>query len=239
MPHKAQARPVGPVAERWLTRQFTAPGGAFPGIVARVVGNPERIAWLLSGLESVDPPVKFGCAKALRLVAEREPRLVYPHFDFFVRQLDSPNSVLRWNAAATLARLGPADRQNKLEAILEKYLSVIDGPEMIAAATAIQGAPAIARAKPRLAGALVRAILRVSAARYKTDECRNVAIGHALKALAEIGNAPDERAAVLAFAKAQLENPRPATRKKAEAFLRKSGGAANLTKPTTRRRASP
>ena len=103
-------------------------------------------------------------------------------------------------------------------------LGVIDGPEMIAAATAMQGAAAIALAKPHLAGRLAHAIMRVSGARYKTDECRNVATGHAIQALGKFVNLVEDQGAVVAFVRAQLDNPRPATRKKAEAFLRKRGG---------------
>ena len=109
-----QAKGPSPAA-RWLSREFLAPGGAFPGIVGRVVGAPKRIEWLIEGVSSTDPRIRLGCSKALRLVAFAEPRLVYPYFGFFVGQLDSANSVLRWNAEGTLACLAPADRQNKLD----------------------------------------------------------------------------------------------------------------------------
>jgi hypothetical protein len=68
--------------------------------------------------------------------------LLYPHFDFFVQQLDCPNGILRSNAICTLACLAPADRGNKLEAALDKYLSPIPGPQMIAAGRAIRWASA-------------------------------------------------------------------------------------------------
>jgi hypothetical protein len=187
--------------------------------------------------------VKFGCAKTLKLLAGAEPRLVYPHFDFLVAQLENANRVLRWNAAAALACLAPVDRANKLESVLDRYLSAIDGPEMIMAATVIHGAARIARGKPRLAGRAIAGILRVSAARYGTAECRHVAIGHAIQALDGCLDVAADKAAVLAFVKAQLDNPRLATRKKAHAFLRKyadrPAALSRGTTPTTRRRASP
>ena len=226
------------VAARWLTKQFTAPGAAFPGIVARVASAPERVDWLIAGVSSPDPRIKFGSAKALRLVAFAEPRLVYPRFDFFVRQLDSPNGILRWNAASTLAFLAPADRQNRIETIPEKYLSAIDGPELIGAANAIQGAAVIACAKPRLAARIVPAILRVERARYKTEECRKIAIGHAIQALGEMIHSVPDCAPVVSFVQAQLTCSRSATRKKAEAFLRRHADACGTSRPTTRRRPS-
>jgi hypothetical protein len=169
--------------------------------------------------------VKFGCAKALWLLAEADPALLYPHFDFFVQQLDAPNGVFRWNAARTLACLAPADSEDRIEPLLDKYLSVIPGPRLIDAANVIGSAWKIARAKPRLAGRIARAILGVSQAQYQTEECRNVAAGHALQSLGRFFDLIEDQAAVIAFARAQLGNARPSTRGKAEEFLKKHPAA--------------
>ncbi len=158
-------------------------------------------------------------------MAEDSPELLYPRFDFFLVQLDNPNSILRWNAMRALASLAPADRAGKLEAALDKYLSPIPGPQMIGAATAIHGAAAIALAKPHLAERLARAILAVRRAHYERDECRNVAIGHAILALGRFYHLIGDKPAVLRFARAQRDNPRPATAAKARAFLTKHGAA--------------
>ena len=132
-------------------------------------------------------------------------------------------------ATNCVTHLAPADRDDKLAAVLDKYLSPIAGPQMIAAATAIKWASLIALARPHLSERIACAILKVREATYKTDECRNVAIGHAITSLGAFFERIGDRKAVLEFVRAQLHNPRPATRKKAEAFLRKwpaSAGAA-------------
>ena len=165
--------------------------------------------------------MKFGSAKALWLLAEADPALLYPHFDFFVKQLDSPNGVFRWNASRTLACLAPVDSLDRLEPLLEKYLSVIPGPNLIDAANVVGFAWKIARTKPHLADRIARAILGVDEARYKTDECVNVATGHALQSLGRFFDLIEDQRAVVAFARAQLGNTRPATRRKAEEFLKK------------------
>jgi len=72
------------------------------------------------------------------------------------------------------------DADGRLEAALDKYLSPITGPRMIAAANAIQWASWIALANPQLADRIARAIVGVRTASYKTAECRNVAIEHAV-----------------------------------------------------------
>lgn len=235
MPHQATKQRRSPAAgsasprafresrptDSWLLGQLRAPKQDFQRIVRRACKNPSLVPALLSGTASQSPPVKFGSAKALWLLAEADPALLYPHFDFFVEQLDSPNGVFRWNAARTLACLAPADTQDKLESKLGRYLSVIPGPRLIDAAAVIGFAWKIAQAKPRLADRIARAILGVSQAQYQTEECRNVAAGHALQSLGRFFDLIENKAAVVAFACAQLESARPSTRRKAEEFLRK------------------
>ncbi len=181
---------------------------------------------LIEGLSSTKAEVKFGSAKKLWLLSEEKPEELYPKFEFFLGLLDGGNKILRWNAARILACLAPVDRAGKLDAALDKYLSPIPGPEMIAAATAIGYGSRIALAKPHLAERIARAILEVQNARYKTEECRNVAIGHAIESLDRFFGLIADQNAVLAFVSAQRSNTRSAVRKKAEAFLKKHSAPA-------------
>jgi hypothetical protein len=185
----------------------------------------ELIPSLVAGVASPRASTRFRSSKALALMAEESPELLYPRFDFFLGQLDNPNSILRWNAMRTLACLAPADRAGKLEAALDKYLSPIPGPQMIGAATAMHGAAEIALAKPHLADRLACAILGVRHAAYEREECRNVGIGHAILSLDRFYNLIEDKPAVLRFVRAQRDNPRPATAAKARTFLTKHGGA--------------
>ena len=91
---------------------------------------------------------------------------------------------------------------------------------MITAANVIQGSARIARAKPRLADRIAAEVLKVSQARYQTAECRNVAIGHAILALRGMLPLLRHPARAVQFVQKQTQNPRPATRKKAEQLLR-------------------
>ena len=97
---------------------------------------------------------------------------------------------------------------------------------MIDAANAIRGAAAIALAKPHLAPRIAARILAVERASYATAECRNVAIGHAIRALDQILDAAGGQREVLRFVSRQTENPRPATRAKAQRFRRKRSSGA-------------
>jgi len=204
-----------------ITDQLSSPGANYPAVVARVLRSPELIGDLCLALASPSPRVKYGSAKALSLVSERAPDLLYPRFDFFAGLLDGDNRILRWNAMRIVGNLASADSQEKVEALLDRYLAPISGPELIDAGNTIGGAAAIALAKPHLADRIAAAILQVSRATYATPECRNVAAGHAIQALARFFPHVQDKKPVLAFVRAQLKNSRPATRKKAEKFLKK------------------
>jgi hypothetical protein len=183
--------------------------------------SPELVRAAIDGVGSNIGRVRLGASKALRTLSEQDPESVYPHFDFFVRLLDSRNHILKWNATLTLANLAAVEGDGRLDRIMDAYLAPISGPNMIDAANAIHGAAAIALAKPHLAPTIAGRILAVERASYATAECRNVAIGHAIRALDRFFEAAGEKRSVLRFVRRQAQNPRPATRAKAERFLRK------------------
>jgi hypothetical protein len=192
-----------------------------PGLARQLEGDPELLLAVIDALGSISPRIRFAASKLLRLVSERSPEVVYPHFETFMRLLHDKNSILRWNAMLTLGNLAAADRERKLDAILDAYLAPISGRSLIDAANTIRGASAIAHAKPYLADEIARAILAVEKARYSTRECRNVAIGHAVTALGEFFPSLYNQDMVLSFVRRHKKNPRRATSDKARKFLAK------------------
>jgi len=181
---------------------------------------------IIEGLHSDRASVRFGCAKALRNLAESHPEKLYPHFDVFRALLDHPNKILQWDGTIVLSHLVRVDADRKFTAIFKRYFAPISGPVMISAANVIGGAARIAIARPDLADRIAAELLRVESASYATAECRNVAIGHAITAFGGfLGLLRKQRPPVLEFVRRQLTNSRPATRKKAERLLKKSRGA--------------
>ena len=204
-----------------IASQLSLPGADVQAIATRVVGMPEGIDALFEGLGSKTAPVKYGSAKVLRMVSEQAPDLLYPWWDSFVRLLENDNAFLRWDSTQILGNLAAVDREDKLEGVLHRFFAPLLGQEMIGAANAIAAAANIAVAKPHLADRIVKEILKVERASYQRPECRNVAIGHAIKSFDRFFRHVKNRRPVLAFVTRQLDNPRPATRKKAERFLKR------------------
>jgi hypothetical protein len=103
---------------------------------------------------------------------------------------------------------------------------------MVTAANTILGAARIARSKPALTERIVSKILQVENAGYilhgeLSPECRNVVCGHAVQALTEIYDQIGAKKPVRDFMERQLHSSRPAVRRKAKAFFKAYGEAAD------------
>lgn len=191
----------------------------------RLVANPGEITELVEALQTEKGSPKYRYEKALRLVGERRSELIYPYWDVFGALLAHEDNFLKWGAIVTIANLTTADAEGRFDAIFERYYAPIAGPTMITAANIVGSSPKIAQAKPHLAQRITQEIFKVEGANYEyhgspSPECRNIAIGHAIDAFDQFFDLIDDKAAVLAFARRQLNNARKQVAKKAERFLR-------------------
>jgi len=207
---------------QWLS-QFSKREADVADIAAKVANRPEMLAEVFEGLKADRPRIKYGCAKVLRLISEKFPAGLYPQFDHLVALLESDNEILQWTAIIVIGNLAVVDSEARIERIAARYLEPIRGPVMITAANVMGGAAKIALAKPKLADKIAKEILRVEGAQYQTPECRNVALGHSINSLAQFFSHLSKRQAVVNMVRRQLRNPRNATRRKAEQFLKRYG----------------
>lgn len=207
-----------------LHKQIARKGADQDRIAGRVIEKPELIEDLVAGLEADTPGVRYGCAKILRLVSERAPEILYDRFDLLTSLLDNDNSFIKWDAIYIIGNLAAVDERRRFDKIFKKYFAPIPGPVLITAANVIGAAAGIARSRPDLTARITREILMVEKARYKTAECRNVALGQAIQAFDGFFDQIRNKKPVLELVRRQVRNRRPATKKKAEKFLKKHGG---------------
>ena len=202
-----------------LLRALAASGTDRTALAKAVLRQPGLVQPLIENVTHPQARVRFGAARVLERIAEDAPALLYPHFAFFVRLLGGENRILCWEATRILAHLVAVERDGQFEGAFRQFFAPLSGPTMITAANIIQSAPVIARARPEWAERMARQILRVETAHYKTPECRNVAIGHAIKALGQLFPLLQKPRSVIEFVRRHTGNSRAATRKKAELFL--------------------
>lgn len=187
----------------------------------KVAKNFKLLDEIVEGFFSDKARVKFGCGKILQILSEKYPKKVYPKWDQIVKQLDSENNILKWNALTTLGNLTAADKEKKFEKIFNKYYSHLKGIKLVPAAIVVGRSPIIVKAKPKLESKITKLLLGTEKAKLETTECRNVLLGHAITAFGEYFEQIKDKEKVIEFVKKQLKNTRNGTAKKAEKFLRK------------------
>jgi len=203
----------------------------FKSLAERIIKYPDLLPQVFEGLNDDTARVRYGSLKMLRMVSEKRPSALYPEMERFIQLLDSENTILKWGAIIIVGNLAVADSERKIDRILNQYLRPISEHVMITAANVIGGAGKIARAKPYLADEIVQALLPVEHARYETDECRNVALGHAIQAFDRFFECIKDASPVLDFVNRQLSNSRNAVRGKAAKFLKRHFSSAARSAP--------
>jgi len=191
-------------------------------IAEMVIKDTTLLPELFIGLQANEASIKYGSNKVLMIISKKNPMVLYPKLDFFIAHLDSENNFLKWGAIEIIANLCRVDSAHRFENVFDKYFLPIHGHGMITATNTIKAAVKIASFKHTLADKIAEEILKVDQADYETAECNNIVIGQAIVSLGKLFPQLKSKQPVFNFVKRQLKNKRPATRKKAETFIRKN-----------------
>lgn len=190
-------------------------------VAKKVMDNPDLIKELFKGISSANSRTRFGSAKTLKIISEKNPRKLYPRMDFFVNLLDSKNTILKWIAIDIMANLTAVDTRNEFNRIFEKFYSCLYEGSLITAGHIVDNSGKIALAKPELQSKITEQLMKAEEVPVPTSECRNILLGKAINAFNIYFNQIEDKDKVISFVKRQLNNSRNATKTKAEKFLRK------------------
>ena len=59
-------------------------------------GNRELLESFFSIVQTEHSPVRYSCTKAIRILSEQQPRIVYSYFDEIASWLHDANSFVKW-----------------------------------------------------------------------------------------------------------------------------------------------
>jgi hypothetical protein len=177
----------------------------------------------LAELSSDNPRVKYGRAKSLVAVAKKRPELLYPHLGFFIKLLKTDNNILKWNSIDIIGLLSKVDDKQQIVKLLNELYRFLASGRLITANHAISALANVALAKPERRKRITQELLNIEHYVYETEECHNIALGKVVQALGLYSTDKSPAAHVVEFVNRQSNNPRPATRKKAEKFLQGLG----------------
>ena len=186
--------------------------------------EPALLLEVLKGTSSTKAGIRYGCGKVLMDYSEEHPEKLYPHFEAFVKLLDSKYRILTWNAMAVIANLTKIDEGQAFDAVFDKYYSFLNDEYMVTVANVVGNSAKIASAKPYLVQRITAELLKVegiSVTPHLTEECKRVIAEQAIKALDVFFDKIEAKARVISFVKRQLKSPRASLRREAACFLKK------------------
>jgi hypothetical protein len=193
-------------------------------LLQKLEQNFDLIAEVLKGTSSSKATIRYGCAKVLMNFSEEHPEKLYPYMDTFTELLSSKYRILTWNALAIIANLSRVDKDQKFDAIFDKYYSFLNDEYMVTVANVVGNSAKIARSKPHLVQKITTELLKVdniSVTPHLTEECKRVITEHAIKTLDVFFDKIEAKAKVTSFVKRQLDSPRASLREEAQSFLKK------------------
>lgn len=187
----------------------------------RAVADDEVLQQLFEGVSSSSKRVKNAAAKALRIVSESNPEKLYSQFDFFTGLMNGEDTILKWLSMDILGNLSAVDSGDKIdEKLLKQFFTLLANESLVTAAHAVDNLGEIALNKPLLKEKIVRELLKPDTTERLPD-CHNILAGKKIDAFAPVIGGLDDRQGVLSFVRENVNNPRNATKKRVERFLKK------------------
>jgi hypothetical protein len=175
---------------------------------------------LVGGLSEWQERVGYNCLRALLLVAEERPELLYPHWQVFVELLPSENTYFKLRGANLIAAIIGVDTENRFEQIFDQYYDLLDDKSVITASYIAGTSGRIARAKPSLQSRITSRLLSIDETHHPPER-RDLIKGFAVEAFGQYFEESDQKAEILEFVTAQLASTSAKTRKLAKSFLKK------------------
>ena len=193
----------------------------FPGNIAEdIVNNPQLLPVVLDKIYFGTNKVKFDSATILLVISRKSPETLYPYIDFFIGLLDNKNKLNMWNTIEIIANLSAVDSQDKINDIFDRFYDTVFNDSMAAAVHVIDNSWKIVKSKPELQEKIVDRLMEIEKI-SENKKRQNILLGHVIlffnKSFSEI----EDKNKIISFVKRQLNNPRNATKVKAERFLRK------------------
>ena len=193
-------------------------------LLQKVNRNFDLLPEVVKGVSSPKATIRYGCAKVLMDLSEKHPEKLYHYMDFFTSLLDSKYRILTWNAMAIIANLARVDKDQKFDAIFDKYYSFMNDPYMVTVASVVGHSSKIAVAKPYLIQKITNELLKVenmATTPHLTEECKRVIAEKTIESFDKFFDQVNTQDRVISFVKKNFHSPRETLRQVAENFIAK------------------
>ncbi len=113
--------------------------------------------------------IRYNSFRALKMVSEQKPELLYPRWDFFVTLMRSSNSYHKMSAVLIIADLARADVDERFENIFSEFYTLLNDRSMIVASYVAMASRVIVMHKPRLEKQVTRQLLDIDHTDHRDD----------------------------------------------------------------------
>jgi len=189
-------------------------------VAKEALRDEEVLSELLQGILSKKETIRYNCFKALLLISEKHPEVLYHKWDFFIELLSSDNTYWKYIAIYIIANLIRIDTKNKFEKIFDKFYHLLNDKSVIPAAHLAGNSGKIAQAKPKLQTKITNKLLSIDKTHH-APERRDLIKGYAIESFSEYFEKAENKNKIIDFVKKQLDCKSPKTRKIAKQFLKK------------------
>lgn len=175
----------------------------------------------LDKLNSKDPKVKYGFAKELLRIGADSPELLYDYFNYWTKMMTSDFNILKWTAIDIIGYLSYVDKDNKTDKVIKNLIDLLHSGHLITCNHAIFALGFIAKNKPDYKTSTIKELIAILNDTFDTDECRNIATGKVIDTLKNFLNDIYNNKEVLDFIRQAQYCTQNATKKKADALMKK------------------
>jgi len=175
---------------------------------------------LVKGIFSKKDETRYTSFKALVLISEQHPDLLYPQWDIFAGLLESDNAYHKQIAIYLLANLTRVDAQHKFENIGDTYFDLLNSTSVMNAGHLAVNLGKIVKTKPHLQQKITNLLLNIEKT-YPIKERVDLVIGYVIEAFDTYFEDAEDKDKIRNFVTKQVASKSPKTRKKAKEFLKK------------------
>ncbi|MGD2245838.1 MAG: hypothetical protein PVI11_04740 [Candidatus Aminicenantes bacterium] len=186
----------------------------------KALEDEKILSELLDNLKIKDETVRYNSSKVLNLISQKNPGVLYPHWDYFVRLLLSDHTYWKLSVIPVIANLTGIDTQNKFKDVFDKYFGLLNDKSMITAVWIAANSGRIAKAKPDLQTRITDTLLRIDETHHDPERI-DLIKGGAIESFDEYFEETQDKKKILEFVRKQKECKSPKTRKIALKFLEK------------------
>jgi hypothetical protein len=189
-------------------------------IAKRILQDEKRFSELLDAVIAKDDKIRYPNTIALEILSEKNPKIVYPEWDFFVELLGSENAYHRSVAISTISNLTAIDVEKKFEEIFNQYFKVIDDKSVMVTRKLAIFATRIIKAKPDLRPKITSTLLDIEKTHHNPSR-KDLIKGDIIMCLSKHFDDETDKERIIKFVKKGLNSSSPSTVKKAKEFISK------------------